>query len=379
MKLMFFAMLSLYPALPTCKTASNFWAIYGKEIIPDPAYPLLRHSEPVQFYLRKRTNRQRRDRQLLRKLYLPKQISQERALQVVELMGRLRDIPNVIRLHKCILDANEFSIFMERLEGDLEANLEAFQALPWTQKLRMVAEVTRALETIHDLGFVHGDIKPQNIVIDSSGRVLKVIDFDLSVRNGNKRINSTPFYAAPETITHRQDAALVAQDSWNWVLGLCELFVTDFDYEPPVDAWQDVEGLFVEKVLPSVRRQLQALSQESELPFDAVMGGWLALDPLKRPNMHVIEGGLDELRSKAASLENKGAKAKQSLTKRLGQVFKTTSARPPTTRLRQPRGDPRKQLSPARPETADEMKKQRLSLLKRTTTYSLDVGVRGKK
>ena len=39
-----------------------------------------------------------------------------------------------------------------------------------------VAELTLALDTIHDLGYVHRDIKPDNMLMDSKGH-LKLADF----------------------------------------------------------------------------------------------------------------------------------------------------------------------------------------------------------
>lgn len=60
--------------------------------------------------------------------------------------------------------------------------------------LRPVAE---ALDTIHRLGWVHLDIKPQNILLTSDGRTL-LADFGISQRRGAKTHACTPKYASPE-------------------------------------------------------------------------------------------------------------------------------------------------------------------------------------
>jgi len=54
---------------------------------------------------------------------------------------------------------------------------------------------------LHDLGFSHNDIKPENIVIDDSG-LTKLIDFGLSdsISTESLNFNGTPAYSAPEVL-----------------------------------------------------------------------------------------------------------------------------------------------------------------------------------
>ena len=88
--------------------------------------------------------------------------------------------------------------------------------------LETLVQILRALEFIHSRGLVHGDIKPENILIagslyqlqsESSGEVMawspkvKMIDFGLTKREkefGGKRILGTTYYIAPETILGSQ-------------------------------------------------------------------------------------------------------------------------------------------------------------------------------
>jgi serine/threonine protein kinase/tetratricopeptide (TPR) repeat protein len=76
------------------------------------------------------------------------------------------------------------------------------------------AQILRALEFIHSRGLVHGDIKPENILVtgiseegSSATPRVKLIDFGLIKREkefGGKRIIGTTYYIAPETITGSQ-------------------------------------------------------------------------------------------------------------------------------------------------------------------------------
>ncbi len=87
--------------------------------------------------------------------------------------------------------------------------------------LDFLVQTLRALEFIHSRGLVHGDIKPENILIcgslceyrDEKSRIVepppivKMIDFGLTKREkefGGKRIVGTTYYIAPETILGSQ-------------------------------------------------------------------------------------------------------------------------------------------------------------------------------
>jgi serine/threonine-protein kinase len=63
---------------------------------------------------------------------------------------------------------------------------------------RMVAE---GLAELHRLGYVHADLKPNNIMVDGPDR-LKIIDFGQSCPMGyaKERIQGTPDYMAPEQV-----------------------------------------------------------------------------------------------------------------------------------------------------------------------------------
>jgi eukaryotic-like serine/threonine-protein kinase len=65
-------------------------------------------------------------------------------------------------------------------------------------------QAAQGLQQMHSMGYVHCDIKPNNILRDSSGNV-KVIDFGQSCKIGTvkERIQGTPDYISPEQV-HRK-------------------------------------------------------------------------------------------------------------------------------------------------------------------------------
>jgi serine/threonine-protein kinase len=65
-------------------------------------------------------------------------------------------------------------------------------------------EAAQGLKSMHQLGWVHCDIKPNNILRNEAGHV-KIIDFGQSCRVGTikERIQGTPDFIAPEQVARR--------------------------------------------------------------------------------------------------------------------------------------------------------------------------------
>ena len=80
--------------------------------------------------------------------------------------------------------------------------------------LYIMRQVLCGLETLHEMGFVHSDVKPANIMIDRLGYV-KLVDYGRAVR-ANEKVSlllGTPLYMAPET--HRREPSLVQSDIYS--------------------------------------------------------------------------------------------------------------------------------------------------------------------
>ncbi len=90
----------------------------------------------------------------------------------------------------------------------------------------MMRRVLRGLEILHDKGFVHCDVKPANIMIDSLGYV-KVIDYGRATKI-DERVTfllGTPVYMAPEM--HRRENALIQSDIYTAGMVMLELLLGD--------------------------------------------------------------------------------------------------------------------------------------------------------
>ena len=66
------------------------------------------------------------------------------------------------------------------------------------QSLQQFRGVLDILQKIHERGYVHGDIKPQNIIFDPGGLNSYLIDFDLARKDGYY----PPGYYFSDTVRH---------------------------------------------------------------------------------------------------------------------------------------------------------------------------------
>lgn len=113
----------------------------------------------------------------------------------------LRRALEIVRVRRW-LKVNELFLVMELVDGDrledrfIDRRPEDFHSLANT--FIMVAD---GLAGMHAQGYVHADIKPNNILLTREGGV-KIIDFGQSCPMGHRkeRIQGTPDYIAPEQV-----------------------------------------------------------------------------------------------------------------------------------------------------------------------------------
>lgn len=90
----------------------------------------------------------------------------------------------------------------EFVDGTLLSAILKRTVLTGRQACAILREVCAALEVVHGLGFVHRDVKPENIMLTADGRVV-LLDLDAAAQvlgnpDTNTRLLGTAGYAAPE-------------------------------------------------------------------------------------------------------------------------------------------------------------------------------------
>ena len=126
----------------------------------------------------------------------------DRFLQEYELIADL-DHPNIVRIHDLGVGDTHAHIAMEYLDGgDLKQRIAA--GIPQLEAVEYLRQMASALGRIHEVGILHRDLKPGNIMLRSDGS-LALIDFGLAKRMRLKlditatgEIFGTPYYMSPE-------------------------------------------------------------------------------------------------------------------------------------------------------------------------------------
>lgn len=114
---------------------------------------------------------------------------------------RLLDLPGVVRLLDSGSSEGTPWFVMERIEG--KPFPHGSEPVRWESLRMTVLELLRALARIHRAGFVHGDLKPSNVIVRSDGAPV-ILDLGLAhspVDSAHPSLGGTPLYMAPEQLS----------------------------------------------------------------------------------------------------------------------------------------------------------------------------------
>jgi eukaryotic-like serine/threonine-protein kinase len=153
----------------------------------------------------------------------------ERFRREAELAARVRH-PHVVQIfdHGVTSDGVPF-IVMELLEGhDLGQEIWDRGCLLPGEVSTIVVQVAKALQRVHELGFVHRDVKPENIFLCDlgSGEIfIKLLDFGIAKTRHDETSSltstgvtmGTPYYMSPEVIVSAKN---VDQKTDLWALAV---------------------------------------------------------------------------------------------------------------------------------------------------------------
>lgn len=116
--------------------------------------------------------------------------------------------------------------------------------LPKGEVLIVLNQLAVILDSIHQRGFIHGDLKPENIVLNGAG--VKLLDLGLARKTGSSLVGvtaGTPAYASPELLSGQ---GIITQASDMFSLGLLLFEMLSGKLPPPEKRFNKNEPLMVE-------------------------------------------------------------------------------------------------------------------------------------
>ncbi|MCS6770586.1 MAG: serine/threonine protein kinase [Kiritimatiellae bacterium] len=186
--------------------------------------------------------------------------------------------PNIVQIYSCGQEQGQPYIVMELVGGGrLDQLMEGGKKVDEVRLLEISLDVAEGLKAANEVGLVHGDIKPANILFDKSGRA-RIVDFGLAMFVNRQQemggIWGTPYYIAPERARggkadHRSDIYSLGATMFHALAG-----------RPPFDGKTaaDVVVARLKRPPPNLRELAPSVQPQTAALIERMM----AADPVNR-------------------------------------------------------------------------------------------------
>jgi serine/threonine protein kinase len=221
--------------------------------------------------------------------------------------------PHVVQIYSCSQEKGQLYIAMELVDGGrLDQMIEGGKALDEVFTLEVGVQVAQGLEAANEIGLIHGDIKPANILFDKQHRA-KVVDFGLARFAAQQTLQpgeiwGTPYYIAPEKVRaqkedHRADIYSLGATLFHVLTG-----------QPPFDG--DTAKDVVLARLKGPAPGLQSLRPSLQTETADVIARALEADPARRyPTYKSLLADLEEALRVARQRHGMPAREEESSSK----------------------------------------------------------------
>ena len=198
----------------------------------------------------------------------------ERTTREVEVLSRLSN-PHIVKIYDVVVvEKNVYALLLDHIRGhSLASILERAAGLNVVKALNIARQIAQGLYEAHQIGIVHCDIKPDNIMIEMlpiRGTFVHILDFGVAEILGfQPRQNAyygTPYYSAPEqfqnpdAIDHRTDIYALGAVLFHMIQGrppfeganafdILQKHLTESVPRVSIKGYGEMEGQFLDDLL----------------------------------------------------------------------------------------------------------------------------------
>lgn len=207
-------------------------------------------------------------------------------LKEARLLLTLAKLPTVASVKDYFCENNTVYMVRDYLEGEYLKNIIKSRGgrIPAEELLRTMEPVIKDLCKVHELGFIHGNISPDNMMILKSGNV-KVLNFDMAIKvfEDNKSIFIMPGYTPEEQYRTKGKIG-----PWSDVYAICATMYKCITGITPMESmerlrddkmmWPGEMGIFIDSGFETVLKKGMAILAENRIQdmrqlYDAIYSG----------------------------------------------------------------------------------------------------------
>lgn len=205
-------------------------------------------------------------------------IGYDKFLKEAHILGTLQNMKSVVAVRDWFEKNNTAYIAMEFIHGSTIDRYVKRHNITEKRILEMLKQTIQELGQIHQLGILHRDISPGNLIVEDDGNI-KLIDFGSAIDLGQRRDGRTntvmynPDFAAPEQYDPNGHIG-----PWTDVYGISAVIFylltgetiskgKEVQKQPNIPRWQ--KDILMRGLSPSVESRVQSMTEFYARLYDA--------------------------------------------------------------------------------------------------------------